>query len=131
MTREELENKMAVLLGGRVAEQIMFEHLSTGAADDLAKVTDIARSMVMRYGMHEKLGHVAYQAERSVFLQAPDVMPGMREYSEDTTREIDCAVRDIVQAAFDRAVAILKERVRCLSAARVNSLSTRHWAKRI
>ena len=51
MTREELENKMAVLLGGRAAEEMMFGHLSTGAADDLAKVTDIARSMVMRYGM--------------------------------------------------------------------------------
>ena len=58
MTREELENKMAVLLGGRAAEQLVFNHLSTGAADDLGKVTDIARSMVMRYGMVEKLGNV-------------------------------------------------------------------------
>ena len=63
MTREELENKMAVLLGGRAAEEVMFDHLSTGAADDLAKVTDIARSMVMRYGMVEALGHVAYEEE--------------------------------------------------------------------
>ena len=61
MTREELENKMAVLLGGRAAEQLVFGHLSTGAADDLAKVTDIARGMVTRYGMSEKLGHVAYE----------------------------------------------------------------------
>ncbi|MDP1645393.1 MAG: ATP-dependent zinc metalloprotease FtsH [Thiobacillus sp.] len=110
MTREELENKMAVLLGGRAAEQLVFGHLSTGAADDLAKVTDIARSMVMRYGMHAKLGHVAYQAERPVFIQAPDAMPGAREYSEETAREIDRAVRDILQAAFDRAVATLKAR---------------------
>ena len=110
MTREELENKMAVLLGGRAAEQLIFGHLSTGAADDLAKVTDIARSMVMRYGMHAKLGHVAYEAERPAFLQVPGAMPGTREYSEDTAREIDCAVRDILQAAFDQAAAILKER---------------------
>ena len=72
MTRDELENKMAVLLGGRAAEKLVFDHLSTGAADDLAKVTDIARSMVMRYGMEEKLGHVAYEAERPLFLGIPD-----------------------------------------------------------
>ena len=63
MTREELENKMAVLLGGRAAEEVVFGHLSTGAADDLAKVTEIARSMVMRYGMVKDLGHVAYENE--------------------------------------------------------------------
>ena len=108
MTRAELEAKMAVLLGGRAAEQIVFGHLSTGAADDLAKVTDIARSMVMRYGMHEKLGHVAYQAERSVFFQAPETMPGAREYSEETAREIDRAVRTIIQDAFDKAVETLE-----------------------
>ena len=59
---EELENRMAVLLGGRAAECILFNHLSTGAADDLVKATDIARSMVLRYGMDEKLGHVAMSA---------------------------------------------------------------------
>jgi cell division protease FtsH len=106
MTREELENKMAVLLGGRAAEEVIFGHLSTGAADDLAKVTDIARSMVMRYGMVQSLGFVAYEEERSPFLGGP--MPsGQREYSEQTAREIDVAVRDIVRAAHDKAVAIL------------------------
>ncbi len=110
MTREELENKMAVLLGGRAAERLVFEHFSTGAADDLAKVTDIARAMVMRYGMHEKLGHVAYETEHPAFLQVPGAMPAMREHSEDTADEIDRAVRDIAQAAFDRAAGILKAR---------------------
>ena len=71
MTRGELENKMAVLLGGRAAEEVVFGHLSTGAADDLAKVTDIARSMVMRYGMVKSLGHVAYEEERAPFLGGP------------------------------------------------------------
>jgi cell division protease FtsH len=106
MTREELENKMAVLLGGRAAEEAVFGHLSTGAADDLAKVTDIARSMVMRYGMVKSLGFVAYEEERSPFLGGP--MPtGHREYSEQTAREIDVAVRDIVKAAYDKALGIL------------------------
>ncbi len=110
MTRTELEDKMAVLLGGRAAEQIVFGHFSTGAADDIARATNIARSMVMRYGMHEKLGHVALEAERPVFLQVPGMMPLGREYSEETAREIDCAVRDIVQTAFQRAVELLTQR---------------------
>jgi cell division protease FtsH len=109
MTRAELENKMAVLLGGRAAEQVMFSHLSTGAADDLAKVTDIARSMVMRYGMTETLGHVTYEADRPSLLGVP-ALPRAREYSEQTAREIDCAVREIVTTAFEKAVKMLTER---------------------
>jgi cell division protease FtsH len=110
MTREELENKMAVLLGGRAAEHIVFGHLSTGAADDLSKVTNIARSMVMRYGMDAKLGHVSYDAERPSFLGAAGALPAERTYSEETAREIDCAVRNLVDAAFDRTVRLLNER---------------------
>ncbi|TMG98803.1 MAG: ATP-dependent zinc metalloprotease FtsH, partial [Betaproteobacteria bacterium] len=107
MTREELENKMAVLLGGRAAEQIIYGHLSTGAADDLAKVTDIARNMVMRYGMDERLGHLSYEEERAPLLPTP-IAVQERKYSEDTAREIDRAVREIVKSAFERALAILK-----------------------
>ena len=110
MTREELENKMAVLLGGRAAEHLVFGHLSTGAADDLSKVTNIARSMVMRYGMDAKLGHVSYDAERQSFLGAAGVVPAERTYSEETAREIDCAVRKLVDTAFDRSVRLLTER---------------------
>ena len=110
MTREELENKMAVLLGGRAAEHLVFGHLSTGAADDLSKVTNIARSMVMRYGMDAKLGHVSYDAERQSFLGAAGVVPAERTYSEETAREIDCAVRKLVDTAFDRTVRLLTER---------------------
>jgi cell division protease FtsH len=110
MTREELENKMAVLLGGRAAEHIVFGHLSTGAADDLSKVTNIARSMVMRYGMDARLGHVSYDAERPSFLGAAGALPAERTYSEETAREIDCAVRNLVDAAFDRTVRLLHER---------------------
>ena len=106
MTRDELENKMAVLLGGRAAEEVIFHHLSTGAANDLAKVTEIARSMVMRYGMVKSLGHVAYEEERAPFLGG-QLPTGHREYSEETAREIDVAVREIVKNAYEKALAIL------------------------
>ncbi len=106
MTREELENKMAVLLGGRASEQIIFQHLSTGAADDLAKATDIARSMVTRYGMDEKLGQVVYQEEAPLFLEGIPTV-SKRDFSEETAREIDCAVRDLVNAALEKASTIL------------------------
>jgi len=85
---------------------VVFGHLSTGAADDLAKVTDIARSMVMRYGMVPSLGNVAYEDERSPFLANQFLQKG-REYSEQTAREIDVAVRDIVKLAYDKALSIL------------------------
>ncbi len=107
MTREELENKMAVLLGGRAAEEVMFDHRSTGAANDLAKVTEIARSMVMRYGMVKSLGHVAYEEERPPFLGGP-LPSGHREYSEATAREIDVAVRQIVDGTYEKAISILR-----------------------
>jgi cell division protease FtsH len=113
MTREELENKMAVLLGGRAAEEVVFGHLSTGAADDLAKVTDIARSMVMRYGMVKTLGYVAYEEERSPFFAGVPT-PGHREYSEETAREIDVAVRDIVKTSYEKALGILSKQKKLL-----------------
>jgi cell division protease FtsH len=105
MTKEELENKMAVLLGGRAAENLVFGHLSTGAADDLSKATDIARNMVARYGMGEKLGPVTYESEPIGFLGQ---MAGTRRlYGEETAREIDVAVREMVEGAFQRARGIL------------------------
>jgi cell division protease FtsH len=109
MTREELENKMAVLLGGRAAEHVVFKHLSTGAADDLAKVTDIARNMVTRYGMDPQLGPVSLEEAHPSFLAGSPRAPWTeREYSEATAREVDCAVRSIVERAFERAVSILE-----------------------
>jgi cell division protease FtsH len=95
-----------VLLGGRAAEEVVFGNLSTGAHDDLAKVTDIARSMVMRYGMVKALGHVAYEEDQSRFLMTPGFQKS-REYSEETAREIDIAVRDIVKGCYEKALGIL------------------------
>ncbi len=109
MTRGELEDKMTVLLGGRASEKLIFDHLSTGAADDLAKASDIARSMVTRYAMVEKLGNVTFDRDRPTFLDNGMASPySERNYSEDTAREIDCAIREIVDHAYDRALAILK-----------------------
>src|SRR5229473_2846162 len=110
MTRQELENKMAVLLGGRAAEQIIFGELSTGAADDLVKVTDIARSIVTRYGMTAELGLVSYEKNQRSFLgDAPGAPPYTeRSYSEATAREIDSTVKSIVDQAFRRTVNLLR-----------------------
>jgi cell division protease FtsH len=112
MTREELDNKMAVLLGGRAAEYIIFGELSTGAADDLAKVTDIARSIVTRYGMSEELGLVTYERTQHSFLGGGDQpqMPPFQErsYSEETAHAIDAAVKKIVDEAFRRTVNLLR-----------------------
>ena len=110
MTKQELENKMAVLLGGRAAESLHFNEVTTGAADDLVKATEIARSMVTRYGMSEKLGQIAYESTRNVFLaQAGEIQQENRNYSDETARDIDNEVRQLLQQAFERASGILKE----------------------
>jgi len=110
MSRQELEDKMTVLLGGRAAEMILGDDVSTGAADDLAKATDIARGIVMRFGMDEKLGPVAWDTEQGQFLQEqPGVFWRQRRYSDQTAHEIDLAVRAHVEAARARAVGILRE----------------------
>jgi cell division protease FtsH len=112
MTRAELDNKMAVLLGGRAAEHIIFGELSTGASDDLVKVTDIARSIVTRYGMTSELGQVVYEKNSQNFLAGPGsaAPPGYteRSYSEETAHEIDAAVKKIVEDAFHRTVNLLR-----------------------
>jgi len=108
MTRAELENKMAVLLGGRASEHVVFSEISTGAADDLARATDIARAMVLRYGMSEALGNVAYDRERSTFVQSGIPMPQTRDYSENTANLVDSTVHALVEKAFKQAVSILE-----------------------
>jgi cell division protease FtsH len=109
MTRAELENRMAVLMGGRAAEHVVFDHFSTGAADDLSKIADIARSMVTKYAMEPQLGHVAFDNDRGSFLGPAGESYSQRQYGDDTAREIDCAVRTNVLTAFERAVQILQD----------------------
>ena len=108
MTREELEGKMAVLLGGRAAEALVFDHLSTGAADDLSRATDVARGMVTRYAMVPELGHVAFEADRSGFL-GPDSAFSRPLYGAETADRIDRAVAELLDDAFERARTLLQE----------------------
>jgi cell division protease FtsH len=110
MTRAELESRMMVLLGGRAAEELVFGHFSTGAADDLQKVTAIARAIVTRYGMHGELGHVVYEKEQQNYLGQVAPSFGDRPYSEATAREIDLAVRDIVAVNYRRTLELLHAR---------------------
>ncbi|MEX5213133.1 MAG: ATP-dependent zinc metalloprotease FtsH [Nitrospiraceae bacterium] len=106
MTKSELKDKIAVLLGGRAAEELVYQEVSTGAQDDLLKATDIAKSMVKSYGMSDKLGQVSFETARQpLFLQTGRTPQG--DYSEETSREIDCEVREIIDAEFERARAVL------------------------
>jgi cell division protease FtsH len=108
ITQPELEHKIAVLLAGRAAEKLVFNVLSTGAADDLIKATNIARDMVTRFGMDEALGYVAYDIEQPKMLDLnAALMPGQLHASQDTQRRIDEAIREIVMNGFKRASAIL------------------------
>jgi cell division protease FtsH len=109
LTAGELKGRMAVLLGGRAAEDLVFGEISTGAQDDLMRATEIARGMVTRYGMTDALGEVAYEAETSRFLGLP-IEGGGRRFSEETAREIDLAVKALVAEAHERAREILTAR---------------------
>jgi cell division protease FtsH len=108
MDRAELINRMTVLFGGRAAESLIYRDVSTGAGDDLAKATEIARSMVVRFGMDKKVGQVAYEHETAPLLEVPggsDWRP--RHYGEATAGDIDAAVRALTDESFQRAVVIL------------------------
>jgi len=101
---------MAVLCGGRASERLVFGRISTGAADDLQRVTDTARAMVTRYGMIDAIGPVSLEREPRSFLGGAMPQPQQHNYSEATAQAIDRQVHDLVQAAMDRATSILTER---------------------
>jgi cell division protease FtsH len=108
LSRSELMNRMTVLLGGRAAESLFYEEVSTGAADDLAKATDIARSMVVRFGMVPALGQVTYEPVGETFLGgSASVEWQSRRYGEATADAIDIAVRELVDVAYQSALTIL------------------------
>ncbi|HXG18716.1 MAG TPA: hypothetical protein VNN62_06540 [Methylomirabilota bacterium] len=107
MSRGELHNKMVVLMGGRAAEMLIFAEVTTGAADDFDKITTIARAMVTRYGMSDALGQMTYEEQRRSLLGQTPFPTHERQYSEETAREIDCAVRKLTDRACETALHIL------------------------
>jgi len=106
MTKSELLDRMAVLLGGRVAEEIVFGEISTGAHNDLQRATDIATSMVKEFGMSERLGYVTFEKEKKP-LFIPSSLTSGREYSEDTAKQIDEEVKKIIDEAHQKVKEIL------------------------
>ncbi len=109
MTRAELLDRLDVLLGGRVAEELIFGDVSTGAQDDLQRATDMARHMITRYGMSEGLGLGTFEPPRqALFLNVPSM--AQREYSEDTARRIDAEIEKLLEASHGRVRETLKAR---------------------
>ena len=103
LNRTELLNRIASLLGGRAAEEIVFGDVSTGAHNDLARATDIARSMVKEYGMSEKLGQIYLSSEKGGRFLDTISSGDAREYSEETARAIDAEIRNIIHNQYETA----------------------------
>jgi cell division protease FtsH len=108
MTRSELLDRLAVLLGGRVAEELVFEEISTGAQNDLQRASDIARSMVTEYGMSDRLGLVSYERPRQPMFLPESFSPG-KNYSEAKAAQIDEEVTRFIEEAHQRVRKILSE----------------------
>src|SRR5260370_843272 len=114
LTRSELEDRIAVLLGGRVAEEIIYGEVSTGAHNDLERGTELARLMVMQYGMSEALGPMTFGGgQQSMFLRGSG-LPQEREYSEESARRIDSETRALIDRIYDRGSDLLTARQRGL-----------------
>jgi cell division protease FtsH len=123
MTKTELLGKIASLLGGRAAEEMIFKDISTGAHNDLAKATDIARSMVTEYGMSEKAGQVYYKNEpQAMFLQQGLNRNTRGEYSDETAHIIDQEVRNIIDIQYTVAMKLLDEKKDILEEAAIELL---------
>ncbi|HLG18654.1 MAG TPA: ATP-dependent zinc metalloprotease FtsH [Bdellovibrionota bacterium] len=109
MTREELLQKVDVLLGGRASESIVFQDVSTGAHDDLQRATEIVRSMVTQYGMGKTLGPVTVERERTPLLVAQGEISTGKNFSEETARQIDEEIKAIMAGRLDRVISLLKQ----------------------
>ena len=108
MTKAELLDKLCVMLGGRVAEELVFGEASTGAQNDLQRAAIIARSMVTEYGMTEKFGPLTFEKERRPLFLDMGLPQGSKEYSEETAREIDQEVKRLIDAAYKKVQEMLK-----------------------
>ena len=113
LTRSELLDRLAVLLGGRVAEELVFGEISTGAQNDLQRATDMARSMVTEYGMSDRLGLVTYERPQPArFL--PGTFPANKAYSEEKAAQIDEEISQVIEQAHQRVREILSTRRKVL-----------------
>jgi cell division protease FtsH len=108
MTRSELLDRLAVLLGGRVAEELVFGEISTGAQNDLQRATDIARSMVTEYGMSDRLGLVTYERSRQPMF-IPESFTPNKTYSEEKAGQIDEEISQVMEKAHKRVQEILSD----------------------
>ncbi len=108
ITKSELENKIATFLGGRVAEELIYHEISTGARDDLLKATDIAKNMVKSYGMSEKLGQMSFDQDQQPMFLPNGQGSGPGDYSEETARDIDAEVRHIIDTQYARVTDLLR-----------------------
>jgi cell division protease FtsH len=127
LTRSELEDRIAVLLGGRVAEELVYGEVSTGAHNDLERATELARMMVTRYGMSERVGLATFGERSPLFLRGNGAgLGGDREYSEETARMIDQEVRAILERTHDRVRGVLtaKKSVLISAAAELKRIET-------
>ncbi len=109
ITKAEIEDRMTVLMAGRAAESMVYGSYSSGAADDLAKVTDMARHMVTSLGMEASIGQAVLERESSSYLTDHQIAVRQKDYSEQTAREIDLAVRALIERAYQRAESLLNE----------------------
>jgi cell division protease FtsH len=110
VTKSELEEKLAMLLGGRVAEEVFFKDVSSGAQNDLFKATDIARAMVKEYGMSARMGLTSYERPHNPFLKGDSYFPAEKEYSEKVAAEIDDEVKRILEEAYQTAKGIIEQK---------------------
>lgn len=105
-TKTQMEEEVIVLLGGRVAEKIVLDEISTGASNDIERATDLARSMITRYGFSEKLGPIVYGRDNSEVFLGRDYSQG-RNYSENVAAEIDGEIRELIDTSYENAKQIL------------------------
>ncbi len=109
MTKQEMEDQIKILMGGRIAEEIIFGYFTSGASNDIEKATEIARNYVCRYGMSPKMGTRKYGKGQSYVFLARDYSDHSKDYSEDTAREIDQEIKRIIDEAYSDATKILRD----------------------
>jgi len=122
--KDQLESELSVAFGGRVAEEIVFNRISTGAANDIKQATDIAQKMIRNWGMSDELGPMSYAKEEDHIFLGREIAQH-RDYSEETARKIDAEIDKLIENAYKRAEQILKDNLDIL-----HSLSDRLLRKR-